>query len=125
MDEANGSRDRHAKSLLSQLAIFLELGTSTGNLDDDAVVMEYGEQQLTIFTGAATIDSFHRNGSQSPTSLLDLVKNLEIMVSFDEAELHQNPKNLGDNWFSVPISYEQNSLDETMPLANEAKVTRQ
>lgn len=50
---------------------------------------------MTIFTGTATVDSFHGNGSQSPTPSVDVVKNPKIMANFDEVRLHQNPENLG------------------------------
>ena len=63
MDEANGSNDRYGRSQSSLPTICSEPGTSTGNPDDDAAVKEYGEQQLTIFTEAATVDNFHGNGS--------------------------------------------------------------
>ena len=93
-----------------------ELGTSRGKFSEHVTVIEIMEQHVTAFTDACEIDGL------SPNPLGGSLDNRVPMVLNCENGINQEIEIIGDRLVNVPILYEQQSLDKTIPLATKVLV---
>ena len=93
-----------------------ELGTSRGKFSEHVTVIEIMEKHVTAFTDACEIDGL------SPNPLGGSLDNRVPMVLNCENGINQEIEIIGDRLVNVPILYEQQSLDKTIPLATKVLV---
>uniref|UniRef100_A0A7N2MG08 DUF4283 domain-containing protein n=1 Tax=Quercus lobata TaxID=97700 RepID=A0A7N2MG08_QUELO len=100
----------HGNSLTATTVI--EPGTSNGNSSTAVTITEIVDKKLAIIPRLDGYDS------QLPCTSEINERNPEIMVHTDVIGIKQNTEKIYDSWISIPIMYEENLVDNTLPISS-------
>lgn len=100
----------HGNSLT--VATVIEPRTSNGNSSIAVTVTEIVDNELAIIPGLDGYDS------QLPCTSEINERNPKIMVHTDVIGIEHKTEKNDDSWISVPIMYEENLVDNTLPISS-------